>query len=276
MYACCLFLQYVLAMIPFVWSVQILQLVPVLRALGSGDCLCVTPESAMAKDVACNYSWNMQGEKFQFLPAPGTCIGGVLSPESTSRKKVCKGGSSPSPHTVPKQQCWPLRWAQVSFVYNLNCGCSRLQSLQAVFAQPTPVLSPGLISKVWTSTSGPCLHQWMHISGWGAQGCGDDSLCKYLSILSAINWLLHSAPRHQVSHQSQLISPLKGTSQGTGAFSLSQLPPKGHRSHPNSFLSLSLSFFFCLTWLCGDFLAVPKVWDLLPAFEDILWKSFHT
>ena len=47
------------------------------------------------------------------------------------------------------------------------------------------------------------------------------------------------------------------------------------RSHPYSFVSV-LSFFFCPTQVCGEFLAFGEVWGLLPAFSRCsVWVVRH-
>lgn len=72
--------------------------------------------------------------------------------------------------------------------------CSALHTLQAVSAQPTEVLSSGVISKPLIPVPSPCLYQQSCISGWSEQGGGRDHLCRSHSVLPATDWLVCSCP----------------------------------------------------------------------------------
>ena len=85
---------------------------------------------------------------------------------------------------------------------------SSLPSPQAVSLQPTALFSPGLLSKSQVPVPSPILHWWMHVSGWGMQGCGTDYLCRSHCVLLVTDWLLHFPPiAPKASLLSQLISP---------------------------------------------------------------------
>lgn len=71
---------------------------------------------------------------------------------------------------------------------------SSLLSPQAVSSQPTVVLSPCLLSKPHIPTLSPHLHWWIHISGWGMEGCVTDHLCRSHFVLPATDQVLHSPP----------------------------------------------------------------------------------
>ena len=53
---------------------------------------------------------------------------------------------------------------------------SSLLSPQAVYSQPTVILSLGLLSKPHVPAPSPCQHWWTPVSGCGMQGCGTDHL----------------------------------------------------------------------------------------------------
>ena len=88
---------------------------------------------------------------------------------------------------------------------------SSLLSPQAVSVQPKAVLSLGLLSKHHIPAPSP-YQQWQTpVSGWGAQGCDIDYLCKSHSVLPATDQLLLfplTAPKAPLL--SQLISPVRG------------------------------------------------------------------
>lgn len=70
---------------------------------------------------------------------------------------------------------WPLRRAGL-LAYTVRCSYTRIQPLQAVYVQSTPIHSPGLISKDQALAPGPYLHQWTCVSGQGEQDGGTDYL----------------------------------------------------------------------------------------------------
>ena len=84
---------------------------------------------------------------------------------------------------------------------------SSLLSPQAISSQPAAVLCRSLLSKPQVPAPTPCAH-WGHTSGWGAQGCDTDHLCRSHSVLPATDRLLRSPPlAPEALLLSQLIPP---------------------------------------------------------------------
>ena len=141
--------------------------------------------------------------------------------------------------------------------------------LQAVFMQPTPVLSLGsdLRSLNLSSQSPPVpAAEQTSISGWWVL-VGTDPLCGNLSALPSAPLLLRSHPWLR----SFPLQPTPHLHQWRGFlvcgnFSSFTAPSQRCRSHPYSFVSV-FSVFFRPTQVCGYFLAFWEVWGLLPAFS---------
>ena len=225
---CHLFPQHVQAIIPLIGGVQMRQC-PVLGFL--------------VAVVAHVHARSMWWVRELLVTTPGARVGGVLPPESTCREKACSGGSHPSPRAPPKQWHLSSKVAWACSTNTLSCSHTRLQPLQAVFTQPTPVLSLGLISEAWASAPSPNPHQQMHISGWGVQGGGTDcaGLCPFWLLKTGCCILLWGSEA-----LSQLISLLvRGLPRVREPFS--QLLPR--REVPSWFLSHFLFFFFLLSYL---------------------------
>ena len=143
---------------------------------------------------------------------------------------------------------------------------SSLPASQAVSMQPTAVLSPGLLSKPHVPTPNPCVHQWTHVSGWGAQSCGKDYLCRSHSVLPATDQFLSSLWAPEAPFLSQLISPLL-TKLPQESLSSPSPPSQGRRSCPTStFLFFLFSLSSCPVTL-GPFLVLLGVQVLLLAFS---------
>lgn len=163
-----IFTQCMLAVIQLIVGMQVHQLLSSSGFLGGSGDLCVAPRAwggnrgrsqwllrlGRVRMVACYHACNLGGKWWQLPTAsevlwqltttPGVCI--VLPPENTCRQQGCNGRSHPFPLAPPSNVTCPLGPPWLS-VYTLRCGCSGLQSLQAASAQPSPVLSPGPISK---------------------------------------------------------------------------------------------------------------------------------
>ena len=89
-----------------------------------------------------------------------------------------RGGSQWAENMLRKKFLWPsihvplnsvallLWWAQASSMYTPRCGHTTLRPLQAVYMQPTPVLSLGLSSKGQVLVPRACLYQQTCVSGW--------------------------------------------------------------------------------------------------------------
>ena len=69
---------------------------------------------------------------------------------------------------------------------------SLLPSPQAVSSQPTAVPSPDPLFIPHLLAPSPRAHQQTPVSGWGAQGCGMNNLCRSQSVLPATDLLLGS------------------------------------------------------------------------------------
>ena len=140
--------------------------------------------------------------------------------------------------------------------------------LQAVFTQPTPVLSMGsdLRSPSLGSQPPPTpAGEQTSLSGWWVL-FGTEPLCENLSTLPSAPpslcfplWLWSFLPPtlHPRQWRGFLVC---------GNFSSFTAPSQRCRSYPYSFVSV-FSFFFCPTQVLGDFLAFWEVWGLLPAFS---------
>ena len=63
-------------------------------------------------------------------------------------------------------------------------------SPQAVYSQPTVVLSLGLLSKPHVPSPSIHTHQWTHVSGWDVQGCG--VICYLISVAQFFTVLIHN------------------------------------------------------------------------------------
>ena len=147
----------------------------------------------------------------------------------------------------------------------LWCTCP----LQAVFMQPTPVLSLG--SDLWSPSlssqpSPSVAGEQTSLAGWWML-VGTDPLCGNLSSLPSAPLLLRSPlslwsfrPAHP-PHLCQWRGFL-----GCGNFSSFTAPSQVCRSLPYSFVCV-FSFFFCPTQVRGEFLAFWEVWGLLPPFS---------
>ena len=112
---------------------------------------------------------------------------------------------------------------------------------------PTPVSEQISLSRWWVLVS-------------------TDPLCRDLSalppaplLLCSPPWLWCFAPSTPSLHQWRGFLVC-------GNFSSFTAPSQRCRSHPYSLVSV-FPFFFCLTQVCGDFLAFWGVWGLLPVFS---------
>ena len=137
-----------------------------------------------------------------------------------------------------------------------------LQSLQAVYMQPTPVLSLGLSAEAWVSAPSPCMHHQMRVSSWGVQRGGQivcaalSPFCLPQSGCCTLLWVSEAPCLSQLISQQR-----KGVPRVREPFSFTA-PSQGHRSHPDSFSSP-----FFLPSYAVTFLAALIVWYLPPAFS---------
>ena len=119
--------------------------------------------------------------------------GACALPELTGvapRKRLLWWPTSPF---IPLNSGALLLWqAQASSVYTPVCGCVTLQTLQAVFRQPTTVLSSTQSSETQVLASSPCMYQQACFLGWELQRGSTDPLCQSLSVLPAANLPLSS------------------------------------------------------------------------------------
>ena len=112
-------------------------------------------------------------------------------------------------------------------------------------------LSQSVLQTLHSSIS-PSQHWWLPISGWGAQGCGMNHLCRSHSILPSTDRSFHSpltAPYALLLPQ--LTSPSVRKLPRYRNSPLFQLPLIGARVPP-CFLSTSFPFIFHPTQLHGD------------------------
>ena len=203
---------------------------------------CVFPEPA----AACTCSWSLRRQwqpaptpdtqrQRWLTPAPGAHIGGVVLPESArARGKKLRWRPHPSRHVL---QQW-----HIASPAGPGAPLVMATPHSSPFRQPTPVLSPGLSSEACASAPSPHPPQRTRVSGWAVQGGGISRLCRSLSILPSVNWLLDSPPRFHSSPSVQADLPAcEGTSRVWAPFLFhSSLP--GVQA-PSQFLSLSFFFF---------------------------------
>ena len=127
---------------------------PAFRSLGNGGVLC-PPVEPMMVAAAHSCTWS------------SASVGGVLLPKSVSiGKEAAYGG--PVPLLVHPPTMAPCLSGRLRLIPSAP-SVATLQPLQAVSAQPIPVLSLGLTSEACALAPSPLLHQWMSISGWRAQ-----------------------------------------------------------------------------------------------------------
>ena len=141
--------------------------------------------------------------------------------------------------------------------------------LQAVFTQPTPVLSLG--SDLWSPSLSPQpshapAGEQTSLSVWWVL-VSTDHLCGNLSTLPSVPLLLLRSPLWLRSFPPT--TPQLRQWRGflvCGNLSSFTAPSQRCTSHPYSFVPV-FSFFFCPTQGRGKFLAFWEVWGLLPAFN---------
>ena len=207
---------------------------------------------------------------------PGTCalpelIEVVLRWLRVLRERGCLVGPAPPfPNSFNNGTSVP--WWTWASVCPPGCSHTTLQSLQAVFMQPTPVLSLDLSSEAQVSALSPCVHQWTHVSGWGEQGYSTDHLRRSLSILPFTNWLCALLWASEAPFLPQLISlQVKGLHRVWEPFLLhSSLPGAQVLSWSPPFISFILPGYMEISP------AILGVWDLLPVFSRHFVRVFST
>ena len=203
--ACCVLSQRELAVIPSIRHVQALEPVHTPRARAGWGLWSVPAWGAFSGSGSLGMLlgwWGLWLGRAMFsqrrLPAPAS---GAHEGSGGSRPLLwsaiawehARGEESFYDSTTSLLLCpltLPLCLSGVPLVLSHTPSVATLQPLQAISAEPTLVLSPGLTPKSWASASSPHLYWQTSDSAWRVPGGSPNQLLRSLSDFPSSDWLL--------------------------------------------------------------------------------------